>query len=52
MCTDAEEFKRGEQDCLDGEPHKIGQSEDYDRSYYSEYVAQEIATHRSSGSIH
>ena len=38
----SDEFMRGQQDCIDGKPHKSGQSEAYDRGYTTEERDQQI----------
>ena len=39
---DADEFLRGQRDCMNGEPHKAGQSEDYDRGYAAQYELEQV----------
>ena len=34
---DCNEFLRGQRDCMNGEPHKAGMSESYDRGYAAQY---------------
>ena len=38
------EFMRGQQDCMDGNPHQSGQSEEYDRGYAAQYELEEVTT--------
>ena len=40
MNTD--DFLRGQKDCQDGELHKPGQSEDYDRGYAAQYEFEQM----------
>ena len=42
MNTD--DFLRGQRDCKDGNPHKAGQSEDYDRGYGAQYELEAVMT--------
>ena len=36
-----DDFLRGEKDCMDGIPHKEGQSEAYDAGYSSRYTHEQ-----------
>ena len=45
--TDPGEFLRGQRHCKQGLPHQPDQHPDYDRGYETEYVWQEIATHKT-----
>lgn len=43
----ADDFLRGQRDCKNGEPHKSGQSESYDRGYGAEYEKEQVLTEMS-----
>ena len=43
----ADEFMRGEKDCMNGEPHKSGQTESYDRGYSTRYELEQVKTNIS-----
>lgn len=36
------DFLRGQSDCMNGEEHKDGQSESYDRGYSAQYELEQV----------
>jgi hypothetical protein len=39
----SDDFLKGQKDCIDGELHKPGMSEDYDRGYACQYASEQVA---------
>jgi len=40
----ADDFLRGQQDCINGKPHKQGESDAYDRGFATQYAMEQQLT--------